>query len=75
MSDNIIITMLEKLKSLNGDGETNNTSKVVSDGIDMTPPKKRIYNPDLGMYFAIRQRTTDSGKKGQIKGRWSSKKN
>jgi hypothetical protein len=39
----------------------------------MTITKKRIYNPTTGKYYSVRQRTTDSGKAGQIKGLWSSK--
>ena len=33
-------------------------------------PRKRIYNPVTGKYYAVRQRTTDSGKRGQILGLW-----
>lgn len=36
--------------------------------------KKRIYNPVTGKYYEVRQRTTTTGQKGQIKGLWSSKK-
>ena len=36
----------------------------------MNKTKKRIYNPVTRKYYAIRQRTTKSGKKGQIKGLW-----
>jgi len=36
--------------------------------------RKRIYNPKTGKYYEIRQRTTKKGRKGQIKGLWSSKK-
>lgn len=35
--------------------------------------KKRIYNPKTGTYYAIRQRTTKKGKKGQIIGKWKRK--
>jgi len=35
--------------------------------------KKRIYNPVTGKYYEVRQRTTKTGKAGQIKGLWSSK--
>jgi len=38
------------------------------------PRKRRIYNPLTGKYYVIRQRTTSSGTRGQIKGLWSSKK-
>jgi len=37
-------------------------------------PKKRIHNPVTGKYYEVRQRTTKSGKAGQIKGLWSRKK-
>lgn len=30
--------------------------------------QKRIHNPATGKYYAIRQRTTSEGKRGQIKG-------
>ena len=36
----------------------------------MSEGKKRIYNPVTKKYYAIRQRTTKFGKKGQIKGLW-----
>lgn len=36
--------------------------------------KKRILNPKTGKYMAIRQRTTEYGRKGQIKGRWKQPK-
>lgn len=36
--------------------------------------KKRIYNPKTGKYYAIRQRTTSNGKKGQIMGSYKNKK-
>lgn len=32
--------------------------------------KKRIYNPVTGKYYELRQRTTKSGRTGQIKGLW-----
>jgi len=32
--------------------------------------RKRIYNPVTGKYYELRQRTTESGRKGQIKGLW-----
>ncbi len=35
--------------------------------------KIRIHNPSTGKYYAIRQRTTSSGKKGQIVGSYKSK--
>ena len=35
--------------------------------------KKRIHNPATGKYYAIRQRTTSSGQKGQIIGAYSNK--
>lgn len=38
-----------------------------------TKDRKRMYNPATGKYYAVRQRTTKSGKKGQVKGLWSSK--
>ena len=34
--------------------------------------QKRIHNPSTGKYYAIRQRTTSSGKKGQIVGSYKS---
>jgi len=34
--------------------------------------KKRIHNPSTGKYYAIRQRTTSAGKKGQILGSYKS---
>ena len=34
--------------------------------------QKRIHNPATGKYYAIRQRTTASGKKGQILGSYKS---
>lgn len=36
--------------------------------------KKRIYNPVTETYYEIRQRTTEYGKKGEIKGTWKKKK-
>jgi hypothetical protein len=30
--------------------------------------QKRIHNPSTGKYYEIRQRTTENGQKGQIKG-------
>jgi len=35
---------------------------------------KRIHNPITGRYYALRQRTTEYGDAGEIKGLWSSKK-
>jgi hypothetical protein len=35
--------------------------------------RKRIYNPVTEKYYEIRQRSSKTGKKGQIKGLWSSK--
>jgi hypothetical protein len=35
---------------------------------------KRISNPVTGKYYSIRQRTTKSGRKGKIKGLYSSEK-
>lgn len=34
--------------------------------------QKRIHNPATGRYYAIRQRTTANGKKGQISGVYKS---
>lgn len=39
-----------------------------------TEIKKRIYNPYTGKYYELRQKSTTSGKKGQIKGLWHQKK-
>ncbi|MDI3475193.1 MAG: hypothetical protein PWQ79_68 [Thermococcaceae archaeon] len=41
-------------------------------GINMasSKKKKRIYNPVTGKYYELRQRTTKSGRAGQIKGLW-----
>jgi hypothetical protein len=36
--------------------------------------QKRIHNPATGKYYAIRQRTTSKGKKGQISGVYKSVK-
>ncbi len=36
--------------------------------------QKRIHNPATGKYYAIRQRTTANGKKGQISGVYKSVK-
>jgi hypothetical protein len=36
--------------------------------------QKRIYNPATNKYYAIRQRTTANGKKGQISGAYKSVK-
>ena len=33
--------------------------------------KKRIYNPKTKTYYQIRQKSTKSGKKGQIISKWS----
>ncbi len=40
----------------------------------MATRKKRIYNPVTGKYYELRQITTKNGRRGQIKGLWSSKK-
>ncbi len=32
--------------------------------------KKRIHNPVTGKYYTVRQKTTKSGRRGQIKGLW-----
>jgi hypothetical protein len=54
-----------------GDKETNNNNEErVSHEAEM-PPKKRLYNPVTGHYYAVRQRTTDDGQRGQIRGSWS----
>jgi len=37
-------------------------------------PRKRIHNPVTGKYYEVRQRSSKAGKKGQIKGLWSSSK-
>ncbi len=34
--------------------------------------QKRIHNPSTGKYYAIRQRTTSAGRKGQIIGAYKS---
>lgn len=34
---------------------------------------KRVYNPVTKKYYQVRQKTTKNGKKGEIKGLWSSK--
>lgn len=34
--------------------------------------QKRIHNPATGKYYSIRQRTTSTGKKGQISGVYKS---
>ncbi len=34
--------------------------------------QKRIHNPSTGKYYAIRQRTTSAGRKGQILGAYKS---
>jgi len=36
--------------------------------------KRRIYNPVTGKYYELRQRTTSSGRRGQIKGLWKAPK-
>jgi len=36
--------------------------------------RKRIYNPVTKKYYAVRQRTTKKGRRGQIKGLWTYKK-
>lgn len=36
--------------------------------------QKRMYNPITKRYYAVRVRTSEYGKRGQIKGLWSSKK-
>ena len=36
--------------------------------------KKRVYNPYTKKYYELRQRTTEKGKKGQIKGLWKQPK-
>jgi len=41
----------------------------------MPPVKvKRIHNPVTGKYYELRQRTTEYGNAGEIKGLWSSKR-
>ena len=40
----------------------------------MTKTRKRIRNPTTGKYYAVRERTTSSGRKGQIKGLWEKPK-
>jgi hypothetical protein len=56
--------------------ETNNTqNEIVPHIVTMPqPPKKRIYNPVTGTYYEVQQRTTDTRRRGQIKGSWSSKR-
>ncbi len=41
----------------------NNPSKTIN-------TRKRIYNPATKRYYSVRQRTSKSGRKGQIKGFW-----
>jgi flagellar hook assembly protein FlgD len=36
--------------------------------------KKRVYNPYTKKYYELRQRTSKTGKKGQIKGLWKKPK-
>lgn len=36
---------------------------------------KRIHNPATGKYYEIRQKTTENGSKGQIKGVYKNVKN
>lgn len=36
--------------------------------------KKRVYNPKTGKYYAVRQKNTSKGKKGQIMGLWKNPK-
>lgn len=40
----------------------------------MANSKKRIHNKKTHSYYEIRQRTTEYGRKGQIKGKWKKKK-
>jgi hypothetical protein len=37
-------------------------------------PKKRIYNPTTGKYYELRQRSTETGNRGQVKGLWHKRK-
>jgi hypothetical protein len=46
----------------------------VSNNENNMAAKKRIYNPVTETYYEIRQRTTEYGKKGEIKGTWKKKK-
>ncbi len=39
----------------------------------MAKTRKRILNHTTGKYYAVRQRTTSTGTKGQIKGLWKNK--
>jgi hypothetical protein len=39
-----------------------------------TSAPKRIYNPVTGTYYSVRQRSTSSGNKGSIKGKWKQPK-
>ena len=36
--------------------------------------KKRIYNPSTGKCYELRQNTTETGNRGQIKGLWHKRK-
>lgn len=46
----------------------------LSNNEDDMAAKKRIYNPVTETYYEIRQRTTEYGQKGEIKGKWKKKK-
>jgi hypothetical protein len=50
------------------------TNGTVSNNEENMTAKKRIYNPVTETYYEIRQRTTEYGKKGEIKGTWKKKK-
>ncbi len=52
----------------------NNINDESLNGNEVEMAKKRIYNPVTGTYYAIRQRTTEFGKKGEIKGKWKNPK-
>ena len=41
---------------------------------DFSKARRRIRNPVTGKYYEVRQRSTSSGTKGQIKGLWKSPK-
>jgi len=67
----IYFAILEARRKLLGKITIFEKNKVVDDFFNKSAKKKvakRIYNPITDKYYPVRQRTTSSGAKGQIKG-------
>lgn len=62
---------MSNIKNLENDKMLNAETELKETEDNCLPEKrKRIYNTSTGIYYAIRQRSSEKGKVGAIKGKW-----